>query len=130
MEKTEARDRQGMFNLLGGWVSAVADSRVFLWAGTVQQHHLELGKYRRRAQGSAVVRDRRTHSMNDIPRRTRRATLGSKSQYFINQLLLCVSVGLEFICFTRRQAKHSGIWLLVLTCLGCFKTSETISHPL
>lgn len=74
--------------------------------------------------------------MNDIPRRTRRATLGSKSwllsfaEYFINQLLLCASIGLEFICFTRRQAKHSGIWLLVLTCLGCFKTFETISHPL
>lgn len=125
-----------MFNLLEGQVSVVADFRVFQWADTVQRYYLELGRYRLRAQGSAVLRDMRTHSLVGIPRRTRRATLGSKSrvlsfaEYFINQLLLCTSVGLEFICCTRSQAKHSGIWLLVLTCLGCLKNSETISHPL
>lgn len=130
------RDRQGVFNLLEGRVSAVADSCVFLWADTVQRYYLELGRYRLRAQGSAVLRDTRTHSLVGIPRRTRRAALGSKSRVlsfaesFINQLLLCTSVGLEFICCTRSQAKHSGIWLLVLTCLGCLKNSETISHPL
>lgn len=129
------RDRQGVFNLLEGWISAAADSCVFQWADTVQRYYFELGRYRLRAQGSAVLRDTRTHSLLGIPRRTRRATLGSKSRVlsfaesFINQLLLCTSVGLEFICCTRSQAKHSGIWLLVLTCLGCLKNSETISHP-
>lgn len=118
MGKTETRDTQGVFNLLEEWVSAVADSHVFLWSGTVQQQHLELGKCRLRAQGSAVLRDKRTHSLVDIPKRTRRATLGSKSrllsfaEYFINQLLLCASVGLEFICFTRGQAKH---WYLAFS---------------
>lgn len=45
-EDTEMRARQNVLNLLEGWDSAVADFCVFLWAGTVQQHHLELDKCR------------------------------------------------------------------------------------
>lgn len=54
--------------------------------------------------------------MIDFPKRIiRTATLGSKCQmlsfveHCVNQLLLCVSIGLEYICLTRRQAIHSGI---------------------